>query len=441
MTAVALLAVALLACLDLSRRLQHRPTHLLFACALGTALATGIILTARAMLGQSGEGNAFAAALALLLLAMCWRALFGPWEVQTKVAVLGTFVFWLVFAIVSRDAPEQRVVRLIAAGTALVPAAIWCRLFLKYHAQRFGTVALMFLSGMLATVPILFYDALVRHRIEFQFFLFRITPESFSQSSSAFVAGNLAGGGALRTTLLSAFVSFLIVGVIEELSKFWVLRRSGAPLFASIDDVLQLSIVVAIGFAFAENIVNPTYFVGFVREYLTAGAVPDVRGFLSNVLGRSILTSMVHIVATGVLGYFLGLAIFAGPYLKERHAQGYAFRITRSVHALLRLPEDRVFRTQMLMLGIFGAILLHAAFNFLVTIPEMLPGNPQTLGSAFGMEDDSFFHRIPLLLPPALLYVVGGFWLLTGLFLKKENAAERGHLLTREEFISDLPAS
>jgi hypothetical protein len=32
---------------------------------------------------------------------------------------------------------------------------------------------------------------------------------------------------------------------------------------------------------------------------------------------------------------------------------------------------------------------------------------------------------IPLLLLPALLYVVGGFWLLTWLFLLKQNTEER----------------
>jgi hypothetical protein len=132
------------------------------------------------------------------------------------------------------------------------------------------------------------------------------------------------------------------------------------------------------------------------------------------------------------MGYFLGLSLFAGPYLKQRHKEGHGYRMTRWIHALMRVPEESVFRANMLIVGFACAVLIHGAFNFLVTIPEIMPGNPGTLGEMFPALP-AFVGRVPYLLVPSLLYVVGGFWLLTSLFMRKENMVELGHLETAEE--------
>lgn len=320
-----------------------------------------------------------------------------------------------------------------------MPAGVWCFLFLKYHKERMSSVGLLFLAGILSTVPILFYDTLVRRGVEMQFLLFRIKPESFNQTSHTFVSGQLTSGSQTQSVILATLISFFFVGLIEEVSKYWVLSRSGKQLFASIDDVMQLSIIVAIGFAFAENIINPVYFSSFVREYLLHGSAPDVLGFLSNVLGRSVLTNMVHILSTGVMGYFLGLAIFAGPVLAERHARKKSYRLLAFLHRMLRLKEISIFRVQMLVTGLLSAIVLHGLFNFLVTLPEILPGQPRSVAEMIGPSAPLFLDRVPLLLLPALLYVVGGFWLLTTLFLRSENIAERGHLVAKEVLVPVLP--
>ncbi len=437
-TIAVVLAVMALASFDLSQRLRHRRTHYLFACLLGTVLSVGLIKITTIFLTSGLTQNAVTMALAVLLLVLGWKALFGPWEAATKATVLGTFLFWIALTMLLNDAPENRTIRILAALVALVPAAVWCLLFLRYHRERFSSVLLMFLSGMLATVPILFYDSLVRNAVTLDFFLFRITPESFNQSSQAFAAGQLLDGG-VRTALLGSFVSFLIVALIEEGSKFWVLSRSGRAIFTSIDDVLQLSIIVAIGFAFAENIVNPTYFSGFVRDFLLNPASRDIPGFLTNVLGRSVLTTMVHVVSTGVAGYFLGRAIFARPFLEEEQRRGAFFSIHSMLHRTLRLREESILRVEMITIGLTCAILLHSAFNFLVTLPDMLPGHPQSLGALLHAPEGSFLQSIPFLLLPSLFYVVGGFWLLTELCLRRENQKERGHVVVREVLIEEEP--
>lgn len=419
-----LLAVGSLACLDLIRRKRRQQTHLLFACVLGTFLAVGILRAIENGIEQGGV-SPYVTALVLVGIVAGWRLLFGPWETNTKAAMLGTFLAWItVHVLWSIDGREQ-IVRLLAAGVALVPAMVWMLLFLRYHTERFSAVLLTFFAGMLATAPILFYDALVRRGVELRFFLFTITPESFSRTAQEFVTSHLSLPNGLPTVIATTVVTFALVAIIEEGSKYWVVSRSARPLFRSIDDVLQLSIMAAIGFAFAENVVNPVYFTAFVRDYFFHGAGADLSSFAGNILGRSVLTSMVHIFSTGIMGYFFGLALFAGPYLQERHREGHAYRLTRWVHRLLRVPEESVFRVNMMILGFVCAVTLHGVFNFLVTIPEVLPGNPSSLGEILPATPP-FLRSVPFLVIPSVLYVVGGFWILTSLFLRKDNMIELG---------------
>jgi hypothetical protein len=432
-TLLVVCAIAALASVDMIRRWKREQTHLLFATILGTALSLGLIISMTIFLKPGLQDNPYIMAIAVVVALLAWRSLFGPWEVQTKATILGTFLFWITLYLFMNDDPDTRLAHIIAAVTALVPASIWCWLFLRYHTERMSAVLLMFFSGMLATAPILFYDALVRHGVSLEFFLFRLEPQSFSQTTQTFVSGQLAESGGMNNVLVSSLISFAIVGCIEEVSKYWAVIHSARRLFTSIDDVLQFSILVAIGFAFAENIINPAYFTSFVQQYLMHSASPDIMGFLSNVLGRSVLTTMVHIVATGVMGYFLGLAIFAGPYLEERHARGKAYRILAAIHRMFRLPEVSIFRVEMMITGLTSAIFIHGLFNFLVTVPDILPGNPHTLHDLFGPASPAFLNSVPFLLIPCLLYVVGGFWLLTHLFLVKDNMVERGYILTADE--------
>ncbi len=429
-----LAAVLLLAALDISQRLHHKTTHLIFACVVGTVLSVILLKVGDVVTLPGWKENAYLMALLVVCLWISWKALFGPWDEQTKAAMLGTFLFWIALRIIMRDDPAERTARLIASVTALIPACIWCRLFLEYHRERLTRVLLMFFAGMLSTAPVLFYDALVTRNIELQFFLFRIVPESFHEYSQGFVASALHAAENSNKVVLVSLISFVLVGVLEEISKFWVLKRSCQDLASSIDDVMELSIIVAIGFAFAENIINPTYFTGFVQQYLLLPESPDILGFLSNVLGRSVLTTMVHVVSTGILGYFLGLAMFAGPVLAEQKAAGRFSMIVASVHRLLGLSETSVFRTQMLTTGIVVAICCHGLFNFLVTLPDILPNNPKTIADILGVQSYGLQY-IPFLLIPALTYVVGGFWLLTSLFARKEAMKERGCIVKQEVFV------
>lgn len=406
-----------------------------FAVLMGSGISFGLMGLAHAILQTGVEQDPFVMALGIVCTIILWRFLFGPWSPRIKAIVLGTFIFWVGMHVIFKESPDERVAHLIAALVALVPALVWCWFFLEYHKQHFSFVLLMFFAGMLSTAPILFYDALVRRGVEFQFFLFRIVPENFSRASNAFVSGTLVHVEGIKSTILAMFISFIIVGIIEESSKLWVLKKSGSFFFSSIDDVIQMAVIVAIGFAFAENVLNPSYFLGFVREYLTEASEPQWWVFLGNVSGRSILTTMVHIVSSGVLGYFLGLSIFAKSYLTDVHKRGEASLFADLSYWLFRIPPKKAFRVQVMLVGLIIATLLHGFFNFMVTLPDMLPNNPETFGDLFKVGSGNVLHLIPILLLPSFMYIVGGFWIFTTLFYKQESMKERGRLVNTDTFV------
>ena len=106
------------------------------------------------------------------------------------------------------------------------------------------------------------------------------------------------------------------------------------------------------------------------------------------------------------------------------------------LHRMFAIKTEAVFSRIQIVFGIVAAITLHGIFDFIVTLPEVLPGNPSTVGALLGMPQDAVLSGIGIVLIPALLYVVGGFWLLSYLFERKENIKEYGARVESQSFVS-----
>lgn len=410
-----------------------------YAFVLGTIVTWILIAFKRTFFETGVAGNPFLMALGVVLVVIGWKFLFSAWRASIKVTVLGTFLFWSSYVLLRAQTQEELIATGIAAVLALLPVAAWCWLFLRYHKTRIANVILAFFAGMLSTIPILFYYQLVGSNVELNFFFFTVTPESFGANAGGFVE---AFGTGVETgtkyVLLAALVRYALVGVIEELSKFWVLEKSGKLLFRSIDDALQLAIIVALGFAFAENLINPVYFVGFVKDYLLTPESPMWGPLIAGVVGRGALTVMVHVLSTGVLGYFFGLAFFASPLLRDRFERGRLHPILYAVHRMLGIKTETLYARTQLTIGLLLAIVLHGIFDFIVTLPSLLPGNPQTLGAVlFPDASGGILHAVSITLLPSLFYIVGGFWLLSALFTRSEDMKEFGSVVTTESIVRD----
>ncbi|MEQ1848971.1 MAG: PrsW family glutamic-type intramembrane protease [Candidatus Peribacteraceae bacterium] len=409
-----------------------------YAFVIGTIVTWVLIAFKRTFFETGIAGNPFLMALGVVLAILGWKFLFSAWKESIKVTVLGTFLFWSAYVILRGQSTAELIATSIAAVLAIIPVILWCWLFLRYHRTRITTVLLAFFAGMLSTVPVIFYYHLTGKDVELNFFFFVIRPENFGFTSGTFVEafGTSASAG-VKYVLLAALVRYLLVGVIEEFSKFWVLKKSGTMIFRSIDDAMQLAIIVALGFAFAENLINPVYFVSFVQDYLLTPETPMWGPLLSGVIGRGALTIMVHVLSTGVLGYFFGVALFAPPLLRDRFAHGRLHPLLYAFHRLLGVRTETLFARTQLTIGVLLSIVLHGIFDFIVTLPSLLPGNPQTLGAVlFPDTTGGILHGVSITLLPALFYIVGGFWILTTLFMRSEDMKEFGSVVTTQSIVT-----
>lgn len=142
-------------------------------------------------------------------------------------------------------------------------------------------------------------------------------------------------GGIIQTVAtfsITTAVLFFLAGVIEELLKYFILKEFvyNKTDFNQIADGVFYAITLALGFSFVESTL---YF------YQLSSTITTI--FVSASLARGIATILMHITASGIVGYSLGKMKFT-------------------------IGHKRLIVLKSLVL----AILLHGFFNFLILLPN-----------------------------------------------------------------------
>ena len=306
-------------------------------------------------------------------------------------------------------AGEKPLEFIICILLALIPVVVWYLIFRRKHANKWLFVILTFVAGMMAGALILAYQYFWGQSIGLVFF--SVTPENFSSNIQA----------QFGVTVLSYFLIYLSVGFIEEYAKHWVVKKADERIFESVDDVIEFSIIAALGFSFLENI--GYFFMVILRD--------DMETLPSLFLVRSVFVVFIHILCSGIYGYYYGLGHFASPVLAERQRQGKLAYIPEFVHRITHLKRATVFREEMATFGLLIAMTLHGLYDFLL---EM-----ETIGNLA-----SYFTDAPV--PPYLaeirfhvvmlpIMLIGGYLYLMYLLRKKEDQEEFGQLKIREEYV------
>ncbi len=168
---------------------------------------------------------------------------------------------------------------------------------------------------------------------------------------------NFLGVGLFLTMFVAVFYwfglsvvafSLIFLAFAEEYSKHLIVRFTDDDSIQSIDDAIEFSIIVGLAFAFAENVL--LYF----PRLLAAGDTPTL------VL-RSVLTVLMHAVASGILGYFYGLAHFSADQVRHHHGgRGLAYRL---LHKIFLFRRERLYHEAKMFEGLVLAGSYHAAFN------------------------------------------------------------------------------
>lgn len=198
-----------------------------------------------------------------------------------------------------------------------------------------------FAAGALFVTPLLLYKYL------WQFFPWL---DAFSYTQR--FQDDMIGFSNFALIPLSVVLTFMLVGVIEEVTKLWVVKLTDKGRICSIDDAIEMSIMAALGFSFAENIL---YFYNIIL-------IRGVDNIIYPFIFRSLFSTFAHIMFSGILGYYYGMALFSTDLMKDK-TNKKRWPIQRWLATALNLKKEALFHEQKIAQGLLIAISLHAVFN------------------------------------------------------------------------------
>ncbi len=210
---------------------------------------------------------------------------------------------------------------------AWIPSFFWLwvyRLQDREQPEPRSLIKKLFLAGICVTVPAVFFEAV-------------FIPSKLYQIQ----------------TLLSILATVVITAVIEELLKFYTVKKITWHLktFDQTIDGTIYSIAVALGFALVENFF---YFLPLVfsnqlfSKFVLVFSYQEISGdfwtiFILIFASRFVFTTLMHTLSSGVMGIYLGKARF-----------------------------DTQNSSKLIIKGLIWAITFHALFNFFALINQVI---------------------------------------------------------------------
>lgn len=157
-----------------------------------------------------------------------------------------------------------------------------------------------------------------------------------------------------------------ILAILEEYSKHLFVRLFDDHKIKNVASAIELSIVVALSFAFLENII-----------YFTTTAPGSLR---SVIIGRSIISMFGHIIFSAVFGYYYGISKFAKSVMHVESVETHAPAFPQWIYKIFKFKTQNTYKAQKIFEGLVFATLIHTVFNifleynFLVGIVPILIG-------------------------------------------------------------------
>ena len=180
-----------------------------------------------------------------------------------------------------------------------------------------------------------------------------------------FTVGSIFGVAAffLSEIFPSKIWFFVVVGMLEEFVKYLMLRFSDEEKMGSVSDAISFAIVIALGFAFVENII---YLARFWES-----ASGNIANFSAFYLLRSTVSVIAHVCFSAILGYFYGVARFSTEiYKEESRRRQHPF--LRCMHCIFHVKGSTLFHEEKLLEGMFLAMIIHAIFNSFLELGQIL---------------------------------------------------------------------
>lgn len=225
---------------------------------------------------------------------------------------------------------------LIALGLAALPVIIWMNLLFNKDRATKITLFKVFMFGALSVIPLMVmqYSWLMFSDIDFY--------SSIEHSVASVHLGFL--------------MTFMAVGVFEEITKFNMVRHlKWAKIeIKTINEAIRYLFIIALGFAFTENIF---YF------YSIAGS-GQLNNLIAAFMFRSTFTAAGHMLFSGIVGYYYAIGKFGNPVLELDRWTGHRHKVLEWIQNKIGLKGQSVFHFEKTLQGLSLAMALHAAFNY-----------------------------------------------------------------------------
>lgn len=186
---------------------------------------------------------------------------------------------------------------------------------------------------------------------------------------------------------------FVVVGMLEEFAKYLMLRFADENKIGSISDAISFAIIIALGFAFVENIVYLSKFWMNTSQ--------EFAGFTAFFVLRSTISVIAHICFSAIVGYFYGIAHFSNEIYQEESREN-KHPILKTIHKIFHLKASPLFHEEKLLEGLLLAMIVHAAFNSLLE-----------------------FELVALVIP----FLIGTFIYILNLLHRRDNHIRRGNII------------
>ncbi len=144
---------------------------------------------------------------------------------------------------------------------------------------------------------------------------------------------------------ISVLGSILFLAAIEEYIKHLLVRIVDDKKLRDIDDAITLSVMVGLAFGFSETLV-----------FAILAGKPEL------ILYRALISFPIHIISSGIFGYYYGLAHFAKPIVQVE--EGRDSQIGKGwLPKIFRFKKSLLYHEEKMIQGTLMATLFHAGIN------------------------------------------------------------------------------
>ncbi len=340
----------------------------------------------------------------------------------------------------------------IFAGISFVPILAWIYFFQKQNYEKKKYVIITFFAGMMSIIPIKLYEkywdisvwklehlnlfkyldnvagtqtvgsvlafVIVSIIVSSAIFLFSalimFVLEIFSRdndfscyekkvakiSESPFLFVTIGAFIGFLTAFLALYFPekvwfFVVVGMLEEYAKYLMLRFADENKIGNVADAISFAIIIALGFAFVENVVYLSKFWFNTSQ--------NFAGFTAFFVLRSTISVVAHVCFSAIVGYFYGIAHFSDEIYQEEVRENKHF-LLKLIHKIFHLKAAPLFHEEKLLEGLLIAMLIHAFFNSLLE-----------------------FELVIWVIP----FIIGIFLYILNLLHRHENHIRRGNISCR----------